>query len=211
MTKKLIGILGGSFNPPHMGHLKMAEYAYEKLGLDQVWLLVSPQNPIKPREEMAPFEDRLNMTQVLASQHDWLMASDKEIHLGTTKTFETLTKLQDKFPDYRFVWLIGEDNFIGFDKWYHWQELLDQFSFGVFMRPGEMDKLLTSAAAKYAPEKRQDFDSIKENDGWVFLDNEPIHCSSTDIRQALHHGQPPKLLCTDVFEYIKTHHLYRED
>ncbi len=186
----------------------MAEYAQKSLGLDEVWLLVSPQNPIKPKENMAAYHDRLHMTKLLSTQHDWLIASDTEKHLGTTKTFETLLGLQSTFPDHHFIWLIGEDNFINFDKWYHWQELLNQFSFGVFMRPGEMDKLMSSKAAKHAPEKQQSTSSIRESQGWVFLDNDPIHCSSTDIRDALkNNGQTP-FLNPEVRDYIKEKGLY---
>src|SRR5690242_8506315 len=108
--KGRIGLLGGSFNPAHGGHLHISRLALARLGLDQVWWLVSPQNPLKPAEGMAPFDERLRQAAAVAAADKRIRVSSIEADLGTTFTADTLAALRRRFPRARFVWLMGSDN-----------------------------------------------------------------------------------------------------
>lgn len=184
--KKRIGVFGGSFNPPHEGHIKMAEYARDTLGLDEVWLLVSPQNPIKDPHESAPYEDRVAMTRDQAAGHDWLVVTDLEKKLGKNKTFETLNLITELFPDCEFTWIMGADNLKNFHKWYRWQDIMDIMNIAVMARPGEVDEAILSPAAIYAAERRsEDPKEMAGNGepGWCLIDNPEIDISSTKLRE----------------------------
>lgn len=119
---KTVGILGGSFNPAHEGHRHISLHALERLGLDAVWWMVSPQNPLKTEKDMAPLEKRLAGAKETAD-HLQIIVSDIEQHLGTRYTVETLKALKKRFPTTRFVWLMGADNLLQFHLWKMWEEI----------------------------------------------------------------------------------------
>lgn len=117
-----IGLLGGSFNPAHDGHLYISVEAMKRAGLNQVWWLVSPGNPLKAGQEMAPFETRLGKAKKIAA-HPRIRVSDCERHFETRYTIDTLKRLKQKYPQHRFVWLMGADNLAQFTRWKRWQEI----------------------------------------------------------------------------------------
>jgi len=130
-----IGLLGGSFNPAHEGHRYVSEVALKRLGLDYVWWLVSPQNPLKPTIGMAPLSDRLVHARRCA-RNPRIVTMDIEKTLGTRYTIDTVTALQRRFGDTRFVWLMGSDNLESFHRWRRWQEIARRIPIAVVLRPG---------------------------------------------------------------------------
>ena len=146
-----IGLLGGSFNPAHAGHLYVSEVARKRLGLDYVWWLVSPQNPLKPVAGMAPFAKRLAAARKLAGRHPRLIVTALEQALGTRYTIDTIAVLQRRFPHVEFVWLMGSDNLEQFHRWRRWPEIAARLPLAVVLRPGSVWALLRSKAAKRFP------------------------------------------------------------
>jgi nicotinate-nucleotide adenylyltransferase len=131
-----IGLLGGSFNPPHEGHVHVSETALKKLHLDYVWWLVSPQNPLKPVRGMASFDKRLDAANRLAGAHPRMIATGIEQDLGTRFTIDTLRALKRRFPQATFVWLMGSDNLVQIPRWRRWQEIFAEVPVAVITRPG---------------------------------------------------------------------------
>lgn len=119
-----VGLLGGSFNPPHEGHLHISEAALKGLDLDAVWWLVSPQNPIKADKPL-PLGERMALCKTLVD-HPQILVSDIEKDIGTTITYFTVKKLKRHFPKTEFVWISGMDNARSLHKWNHWQKLLGE-------------------------------------------------------------------------------------
>ncbi len=122
-----IGLLGGSFNPAHEGHLHVSEVALKRLGLDYVWWLVAPHNPLKPTIGMAPLDARVSMAAQTAA-HPRILVMDIEAALGTRYTIDTLGALERRFPQLRFVWLMGSDNLDQFRHWRRWHGYRGQHS-----------------------------------------------------------------------------------
>jgi nicotinate-nucleotide adenylyltransferase len=142
-----IGLLGGSFNPPHEGHVHASETALKKLGLDYVWWLVSPQNPLKPTRGMASFDKRLEAATRLAGVHPRMIATGIEQDLGTRFTIDTLRALKRRFPHLRFVWLMGTDNLVQIPRWRSWQQIFAEVPVAVVTRPGSALPARQSKAA----------------------------------------------------------------
>jgi nicotinate-nucleotide adenylyltransferase len=130
-----IGLLGGSFNPAHDGHLHASEVALKQLGLDYVWWLVSPQNPLKPEQGMTEFGERLAAAKRFA-HHPRIVVTGIEADLGTRYTIDTLNALKHRFPQIRFVWLMGTDNLVQFPRWQAWQAIAGLVPIAVVTRPG---------------------------------------------------------------------------
>lgn len=144
---KRIGLLGGSFNPAHEGHLHISREALAKLRLDEIWWLVSPQNPLKPARGMAPLETRLGVARAVA-RHPRIRVTAIEAELGTTYTAETLRRLTIRFPAHRFVWLMGADNLIQIPRWRDWRAIFAAVPVAVFARPAYSLRALASVAAR---------------------------------------------------------------
>jgi len=131
-----IGLLGGSFNPAHRGHRHVSLQAMRALGLDEVWWLVSPGNPLKEgAKDMAPFEARLASAKAM-SRHARIRASDFEAKAQTRFTIDTVRRLKRRFPDNRFIWLLGGDTLPNFHKWRDWRDLAAEVPIAVIHRPG---------------------------------------------------------------------------
>jgi nicotinate-nucleotide adenylyltransferase len=141
-----IGLLGGSFNPAHEGHVHASEVALKRLGLDYVWWLVSPQNPLKRVGETAPLERRLERARKVARSHPRLRVTDLEAQMGTRYTIDTVTRLKRRFPAVRFVWLMGSDNLLSFHRWRNWQRLAMTVPIAIVTRPGTILAPLASEA-----------------------------------------------------------------
>jgi nicotinate-nucleotide adenylyltransferase len=131
-----IGILGGSFNPAHRGHRRISLSAIEELGLDEVWWLVSPGNPLKDAvKDMAPFEARLASARV-AARHAPIRVSDFEAREGTRYSIDTIRRLKRRYPATSFIWLMGGDTLPNFHKWRDWRGLAREVPIAVIRRPG---------------------------------------------------------------------------
>jgi len=131
-----IGILGGSFNPAHQGHRAISLAALDALGLDEVWWLVSPGNPLKEASgDMAPLAVRLASARV-AARHAPIRVSALEVRLGTRYTVDTIVKLVRLYPKKRFIWLMGSDNLAQFDQWRGWRRIAREVPIAVVARPG---------------------------------------------------------------------------
>jgi nicotinate-nucleotide adenylyltransferase len=141
-----IGLLGGSFNPAHSGHRRISLEAMRALGLDEVWWLVSPGNPLKAEaRDMAPYEDRLATAERMASRAP-IRASDFEREAGTRFTIDTVRKLKRRYPQHRFIWLLGSDNLPNFHFWRDWRGLAREVPIAVIRRPGYDSAALAARA-----------------------------------------------------------------
>jgi len=130
-----IGLLDGSFNPAHEGHRYVSEVALKRLGLDYVWWLVTPQNPLKPVAGMAPLHDRVRDAERVA-RHPRIIVMDIEHDFHTHYSFDTLRALLKRFPQLSFVWLMGSDNLDIFRRWHRWVEFAQCVPIAVIQRPG---------------------------------------------------------------------------
>ncbi len=131
---RTVGLLGGSFNPAHEGHRHISLYALKLLGLEAVWWMVSPQNPLKSKKDMAPLQERMASARK-ASHHPRIIVTDIEQHLHTRYTADTLRALQTHFPATRFVWLMGTDNLHQVHRWQEWQKIFSLVPVAVLDRP----------------------------------------------------------------------------
>lgn len=181
-----IGILGGSFNPAHEGHRYISLLALKRLQLDQVWWMISPQNPLKACAEIAPFKQRHRTAEGVAA-HPRLRVTDIERTLGTVHTVDTMAVLLRRFPDVRFVWMIGADNLAQISQWKQWQKLFRSVPIAVFPRPGYSFRALASKAARSfaqarLPQSRARALAETAPPAWVFLHIRPHQASATRIR-----------------------------
>jgi len=151
--RRRIGLLGGSFNPAHAGHIHVARQSMRALALDQVWLMVSPGNPLKPKAGMAPLAVRLNGARRLADGRR-VIATDIERVLGTRFTADTLAKLRRRFPRVAFVFLIGADNLVQLPRWKSWRRIAASTPLAVLPRPGWTRQALHGSAASVLRRQR---------------------------------------------------------
>jgi nicotinate-nucleotide adenylyltransferase len=133
-----IGLLGGSFNPAHAGHLYVSETSLKRLKLDSVWWLVSPGNPLKDKASMAPLAVRLDKARRMAASNPRIHVSALEQALHTIYTVDTVAALQRRFPEVHFVWLMGSDNLEQFSRWQRWRDLASRIPIAVVQRPGSL-------------------------------------------------------------------------
>jgi len=183
-----VGLLGGSFNPAHDGHRHVSLLALKRLGLDAVWWLVSPQNPLKPESGMAPLADRLARARAVA-RHPRIRPTDIETRLGTRYTVDTVLALRRRWPHIRFVWLIGADNLLQLPRWHRWDMLFRLVPIAVFARhPYSLRALSGSAARRFAtsrlPERVVRTLAGREPPAWAFLHIRVHPASATAIREA---------------------------
>jgi nicotinate-nucleotide adenylyltransferase len=179
-----IGLLGGSFNPAHDGHRAISLAALRALGLDQVWWLVSPQNPLKPARGMASFAARLASARMTA-RHPRIRVSDLERRLGTRYTADTVRRLR-AFRDIRFVWLMGADNLLQLPRWQRWTEIVRTMPFAVLARSTARPALAGRAAKRFAAARLDPLVARRLADrrapAWVFLGIRRHPASATAIR-----------------------------
>lgn len=129
-----VGLMGGSFNPAHGGHRRMSLEAMRRLKLDELWWLVSPQNPLKPAAGMAPLQARLKSAEKVA-RHPRIRPMAIESELGTQRTVDTLEALCKRYPHVRFLWLMGSDNLAQFHRWARWRDIARLVPIVVMARP----------------------------------------------------------------------------
>ena len=147
--RNAIGLLGGSFNPAHAGHLALSKQARLYGKFDQIWWLVSPQNPLKSTQDMAQFEDRLAYARDIAADHSWLRVLALESQSGSNYSYETVRFLQRRSPRARFTWLMGSDNLIQLSHWYRAKDLAQLLPFMVMRRQASYYASLASKGRYY--------------------------------------------------------------
>lgn len=182
-----IGLLGGSFNPAHAGHFQISLLALRRLQLQEVWWLVSPQNPLKLTEDMAPYNKRLASAKSQARDNR-IKVSGVEIFLNTRYTIDTLKRLLIRFPRHRFVWIMGADNLMQITRWHRWNEIFGTVPIAVFDRPSYSFQALAGIAST-----RYEHYRLKGYSGntlanhhppkWMFLWGSNNRKSSTAIRK----------------------------
>lgn len=188
-----IGILGGTFDPPHMGHILLAQNAKEKCELDKIVLLPSANPPHKNAD--SPGEHRLNMTRLVARAYSFDMCDIEYKKESPSYTFETIDELKDIFSGDKLFFIIGSDSMLDFEKWYRWRELLKKCAFIVGVR-NEKERI---AVEECAAEKRENYGAE------IYVLDSPAHkVSSSDIRMGENVGEIPPC----VRNYIKEHSLY---
>lgn len=182
-----IGLLGGSFNPPHPAHLLITETALKRLQLDEVWWLVSPGNPLKSRQGEAPLGERVRLARAMA-QDARIRVTDFERDLPTPFTAATLAFLRRRRPEAHFVWLMGADNLATFHRWRQWRSIFSLMPVAVIDRPGWHLRALASPAgrlfeARRLPEARAAVLAEAAVPAWTFLSGPLSGLSSTAIRR----------------------------
>ena len=194
--KREIGIFSGSFNPIHNGHLIMANYMCEFTTLDEVWLIVTPHNPLKNRTDMLDEQVRLKMVELAVEKYDNIKASDVELHMKRPSfTINTLEKLSHEHPECNFSLIIGADNWSFFDKWKDYNKIIDNYKILIYPR---------HEAEVNIPE------SLRET---IILVSAPlIEISSTFIRHSIKAGKNVRaFLPQEVYDYIENENLYRHE
>lgn len=180
-----VGLLGGSFDPPHAGHVHVTRWALRALGLDRVWWLVSPGNPLKP-DAPADLARRLKAARAIM-RHPRVAVTDLEARLGTRLTADTLAVLRRRAPGVQLVWLMGADNMIGFHRWDRWEEILAAVPVAVLARPGDQIRAGLSPAARrfaghrIAPGAARSL-ALAQAPAWTLLTGRMLDLSSTDLR-----------------------------
>jgi nicotinate-nucleotide adenylyltransferase len=185
-TRRRIGLLGGSFNPAHEGHRHVSVEALKRLGLDEVWWLVSPQNPLKSDDGMEPLATRLARAKQLA-HHPHIKVEAPELLLGTRYTLDTVRELKRLYPHAHFVWLMGADILPQLVRWLGWRELLAEIPIAAFARPGWSYAALQSAAPRAFARYRLDAGQARRlatatAPAWCFIPSRLDSHSGTAIR-----------------------------
>lgn len=184
---QVIGLLGGSFDPAHAGHAHITREALKRFGLDQVWWLVSPGNPLKARGP-APMAARIAQARAVMV-HPRVQVTGVEARLGTRYTAQTVKALQRLYPAQRFVWLMGADNLAQFHLWQDWKQIMGAVPIGVLARPGErISARMSRAASLYAPYRipGRYSGALARADApaWCFVNVPMMDVSSSAIRAA---------------------------
>lgn len=182
---QVIGLLGGSFDPAHEGHAHVTREALKRFGLDQVWWLVSPGNPLK-KHGPAPIEARLAKARRVIN-HPRVQVTDIEVRLGTQYTAETLNGLQKLYPTQRFIWLMGADNLAQFHLWQDWRCIADAVPMGILARSGQRISARTSKAASLYAHHRiagrySQLLGRAQAPAWCFVNVPMMDVSSSAIR-----------------------------
>jgi nicotinate-nucleotide adenylyltransferase len=187
-----IGLLGGSFNPPHAAHRLISLTALKRLGLDRVWWIVTPGNPLKDHGALLPLSERIALCRQV-SAHPRIEVTAFEAAIGTAYTGRTLTYLRRRYPGVAFVWLMGADNLAGFHRWREWERIFGLVAIAVEDRPGWRARALGSKAAARFGRFR-----LAEKDGaalpglkppaWCYLSGPLSKLSSTALRAGKSQG-----------------------
>lgn len=189
-----IGLFFGSFNPVHTGHLIIANHMIEDAGLDEVWMVLSPQNPFKSKEDLAPDKHRLEMLRKAVRGNGRIKASKIEFSLPRPSyTIHTLDFLTKKYPVHRYVLIMGEDNLHALSKWKSIYRILDEFEIYVYKRPNSL------------PHTFAEHPAIK------IFDFPTINISATYIRKRISSGRSVQYLVpTSVLNYLRKHNIYAQ-
>ena len=182
---KKIGLLGGSFDPPHKGHLFISLEAIKILKLDEVWWIVTPQNPLKISKP-ATYRERLNNCKYITRNYP-IIVKEIEKKISSNYSYKTINYILNHYKNIKFFWLMGADNLISFHKWEKWQKIFKNMSIVIFKRHGYNTKALKSIASKKFLQSKiltstinsKDFDKLPS---WALIKNKEVKISSTEIR-----------------------------
>ena len=194
MNKKKVGLFFGTFDPIHNGHIKIAEYITEKKLTDEVWLVVTPENPIKLKSKISNFKHRFNMARIATEKHENIMPSDLEVNLKKPNyTIDTLEYISNKLKEIEFSLIIGEDNYKIFDTWKDYEKILSNYKIFIYPRKGTLKE------SPYIINKNA-----------MYIGGPRIDLSSTNIRNILSKKSEPKdLISLEVMQYIHDNKLYQ--
>ena len=181
-----VGLLGGSFDPPHKGHLYISLEAKKLLKLDEIWWLVTPQNPLKISKP-ASYKNRIKNCKEITKNHP-IKITDIENKINSTYTYQTLNYVKNHYKNIKFFWLMGADNLINFHEWQNWNKIFEDISIVVFKRHGYNNKALNSISKKKYlqyqiianPIDQMHFSKIPS---WIWINNREINISSSEIRK----------------------------
>ena len=188
------GLFFGSFNPVHVGHMIIANFMATRAGLKEVWLVVSPQNPLKPKRSLARDYDRLHLVRLAIGDNLRLKASDIEFTLPKPSyTIDTLVYLKEKYPSRDFVLIMGGDNLATLHKWKNYEILLRDYEIYVYQRPGH------------------ELGQLAEHPNVRSFDTPQMHISASYIRTCIRDGYSVQYLVPDaVYEYLEKSGLYKD-
>ncbi|MGE0629348.1 MAG: nicotinate-nucleotide adenylyltransferase [Hyphomicrobiaceae bacterium] len=183
-----IGVMGGTFNPPHAGHALISRTALRRLNLDQLWWVVTPGNPLKLNNGLPPAADRMAMCRLLAGDRRMRVTAFEEA-LQTPFTAATLAFLVRRYPEVNFIWIMGADNLASFHRWQQWRDIAASVPIAVVDRPGWRLRALASPAAhylrgRYVPESMAGRLTLMKPPAWTFLTGPLSRLSSTELRRA---------------------------
>ncbi len=183
-----IGLLGGSFNPPHEGHLHVAHVAQHMMKLDAVWWLLTPQNPLKTSSELETYEKRLELCQNMIAPYPSFLVSDWEYRHAINRSYDTIKSLRTAFSQTDFVWLTGTDNAQSFHRWYRWKDILSMIATAHIARPPahsliENSPLRMCATQEHIVLERAAKVPLKPRKSYWIMQKKMIDISSTEIRK----------------------------
>ena len=181
-----IGLLGGSFDPPHKGHVYISIEAKKLLQINEIWWLVTPQNPLKISEP-ATYQERIKNCKEISKDKP-ILIKEIEKKINSKYTYQTLDYLLNHYINIKFFWIMGADNLINFHKWQKWRKIFQEISIVVFKRHGYNNQALKSIACRTFTNYRINSLQINKNHfnklpSWTWIDNREIKISSTEIRQ----------------------------
>lgn len=193
---KKIGLFFGSFNPIHIGHLILANYILEHSDMDELWFVVSPQNPFKEKKSLLKDHNRLDMVQLAVKNYLNMRASNVEFSLPQPSyTIDTLTYLHEKYPDYSFSLIMGEDNLAGLHKWKNAEALIKNHHIIVYPRIFEGEKKDSE---------------LLQHENISLIEAPVIELSATEIRDMIRTGKNVRpMLPPEVFEYLDGSSFYK--
>ena len=199
---KKVGLYFGTFNPIHVGHLIIANYMADYTNLDEIWLVVSPQNPLKKKESLLADYHRLSLVRVGIENNKNLKASDIEFNLSKPSfTVHTLIHLKEKYPDYHFNLIMGADNLRSFHKWKNHQEIIKEHNIYVYPR------ILTEQELKEPSEISK---PTFEHENIIHCDAPMMKISSSFIRNAIKNKKDVQYLLTEpVYKYVDEMNFYK--
>ena len=194
MSKEKIGLFFGTFDPIHNGHLRIAKYITEEKLADKVWLVVTPENPIKAGSKISSFNHRFNMAKIATENYDNIIPSDLEVNLKKPNyTIDTLEYISNKLKDVKFSLIIGEDNYKIFDTWKDYKKIINKYKIFIYPRKGTLNENLHII-----------------NENTMYIGGPRIDLSSTNIRKIVSNNSDPKdLISNKVMEYINSNKLYQ--
>ena len=182
---KKIGLLGGSFDPPHKGHLFISIESKKILKLDEIWWLITPQNPLKISKPATYIERVKNCKKITMNFPINVKEIEKDIN--SDYSYKTISYILNHYKNIKFFWLMGADNLINFHKWEKWQKILNDMSIVIFKRHGYNNKALKSITAQKYKNSKINYSKFELDDfnivpSWLFVENKEIKISSTEIR-----------------------------
>lgn len=194
MPQRKIGLFFGSFNPIHIGHLIIANFMATQTDLDEIWIVVSPQNPLKQKSSLARDQDRLHLVRIAIEDNPALRVTDIEFRLPKPSyTIDTLTVLKERHPEYLFSLIMGGDNLSTFHKWKNYELLLRNHKIYVYKRP------------------EYDLGELADHPAVLLFDAPLMNISASYIRNCIKENKSVRYLVPEpVYEYLSTSNLYRE-